>query len=432
MQLFKKSCQILIFLLLSSQSLACPSWLFLHNNYHLFAKSSRNHLGLFILKKGEWIQVPLQIDPLSEQGKIEFYNPGFPWEKLRLHPRDRLVFETLAFGSRFIRGGVLPCKSDFMVEIKSMQKVDQYGYLVDCKQDVTLKGEQVLIHNTHLRSVKGKDFEYKYSIDNHLTFDSIKVSSSKDLWYEIAKEADQLIRGDVQNFFTLNFSSDDFEARIDNERQTNLGIVGRLSFFLHLLFFKVDLRLSPEVSFYKESMFMPMVMSLPINAPEYLNSGSGLFYTWKSSDLIKWSFDKSNIAQFNSKKLSNSKLLIDSVIKDYCNNQICHYNIWGSVKGVQREFMLEFNIPLHLVKRGFYPQLIKSVALEERNLNWNFSRYNSDKRMGVYFEASGLPAGDHNWEFWIRFIKPMEINKTKICPEPVYASILWLNQNSKD
>ncbi len=104
----------------------------------------------------------------------------------------------------------------------------------------------------------------------------------------MAKDSDLLIVGDVKKFFTLTFDSDDIDAKITHKRQGPLGLMGGLEFYLKILAFRINLELLPEANFFQDALFMPMSMTLPVNAAKYLRRGSGIYYSWLNDKDTQW------------------------------------------------------------------------------------------------------------------------------------------------
>ena len=66
------------------------------------------------------------------------------------------------------------------------------------------------------------------------------------------------------------------EAVIKNQKIGPIGLLGNVAFCLKILFFKINLELDPLFLFYENTIFMPMVVHIPIEAKKYVRPGSGL------------------------------------------------------------------------------------------------------------------------------------------------------------
>lgn len=401
---------------ISTAVFSCPATILARDLVKIKPKQQLNKLKLFALHKNRWAVIPHQILPLTKNRKFKF-SPEKKSDYEKNTALNKLViFETDQFGRKLTNKLSKPCETNIIYEVAA--STSKYAYFAFCNDTTASRiVTQSIIHNKKKREVKARQYLYRYNQDNHLMFETISLNNTENLSQTIiARNSYQLIRCDIKNFFTLNLEASDVEAKIEKEVAGPVGLLGRLSFFLKFLFFKIDLELAPIVLFYDNSVFMPMVMHIPVNAQNYLNSNSGLYYTWSSNDNITWDFKRSQIPNFNIDKIRKGyKKLAKEGLK-YCLRQSCSYNIWG--KAAQKHFTLNFNIPIHLVKQGFFPVLISNEESTEEDTDYKISSYDARGRMGVYFEASGLPKGGHNWEFWIRFAKDKK-KLTKKCPHPI-------------
>ncbi|MCX6130971.1 MAG: hypothetical protein NTX25_18175 [Proteobacteria bacterium] len=316
-------------------------------------------------------------------------------------PHDRLSFMPQKFGARFDGQGKLPCKAQQMAELRFG---DNYAYLAACGEErsaaTSLDPVQL---DEQKRIVAAQFYRYHYSERNHLVFDEIKLAEPnfKD-YVSVAKDSDLLIVGDIKNFFTLYFDSDDIDAFITHKRSGALGFLGSLQFYLKILYFKIQMSLIPEVNFFDDSVFMPMTLFLPVDAKKYLRSGSGIYYTWASARDTEWLWDQSQLEELNPEILDpHYKGPVSKPSDSYCSKEKCRYSLLGRVKS--RLFSLHFEISRKAAELGFYPRLIRDIPAIEKLLKHPVSRFSAAGRVGIYFETSQLPEGAHTWDFWIHF-----------------------------
>lgn len=380
---------ILLFFLYTSPSSGCPGIL-------AGAKFGwgvvRNNLRLFVLDSNkQWQEKPVQVDPIGKNGKMKFF-PDERWKQQRLARDDKVSFILNDFGARVDSLGSSPCEATRVYEVSTPK--GRYGYFFVCKKPTPVPFQPLIKHQRLERSVVAPLYSYGYTAENHLMFDFLKLSFEKpySFPYLLAAESDQLIIGDLQSFLTLTFDAGDFEAEIINERAGPVALVGQLSFFLQILMFSIDLELSPEVNFYPDSIHVPMVMHLPVDPQDYLNPGSGLYYSWRPGKDLLFSPELSQLPEIGAKP--------EEVVGQHCQGSRCFFTLSGDVGfGF---FSLDFIIDRSMVLRGFFPQLIRDLEAYEKKEDYKYSRYDG-KRLAVFFETSRLPEGSNYWDFWLRF-----------------------------
>jgi len=386
---------------------ACPGLLLgQHLPFHQGHLVTRDHLALFVYDKNmkEWRPVAMQIDPLDRDGNLQFpKNPN--WLRDALTPYDRLSFDMSRFGARYdaqaARGTKpLPCGTRELIELNYQ---GHYAYLMTCSADPSINAPRPVTHMEGERTVVSGDYSYRYSKSNHLVFENIKVADREGkTLIPVAKDSDLLIVGDVKKFFTLYFDSSDIEAQIVHQRQGPMGLMGGMEFFLRILAFKINMELLPEVNFFEDSLFMPMSMTLPVNAAKYLRRGSGIYYSWASEKDVVWEWDKSHLDDLDLGQLDpNGTGPLTMPSAKHCNVRFCHYTIVGKAKN--RPFVMNFKIGRKAADLGFFPQLVRDVPAVEKLLKHKLGRYPAQDRIAIYFETARLPEGTHTWDFWIYF-----------------------------
>ena len=356
-----------------------------------FLGQPRDTIRLFAYdKRGREREIPIQVDPVDFNGKLVFYKKGEPWQSRGLAQYDRISFELKDFGVQ-LEDMKTSCEDGAIQEVVSSD--GRYAYFTHCKRKFPVRWQNPVVHDAPERTVESPYYRYRYTSENHLMFSQLELAFDHPYSYPytMAKSSDQLIRGDLKKFFTLSFGADDFEAKITAERLGAVGLVGRLSFILSVMMFEIDLALSPEVSFYRDSIHIPMVMQLPVNAPDYVHKGSGLFYSWQPGRDVIWADDLTKMPEFGRDKGALS----------YCRQDKCVFRLVGEV-GFQY-FVMEFSLARPLVEKGFYPLLIKDLSAFEKKKDYSISRFSPEGRIAVYFETSSLAKGNHAWDFWIRF-----------------------------
>ena len=398
-------------------SLACPIFLSLMDTSGLIGPRRLTHL--FATDGGKWRELPLDIQPLDDSERPRFFLKGQDWQSDRLSGRDRLVFYDEAFGGKHLKGQDWPCATSAMVQVRPAG-TDRYGYLAVCQggTNVAKAGNWAPIRHTPAdREVEGAFYRYAYSKANHLMFQSFVLApKAPGGGVLFSEESDELIRGDLKRFFVLEFDSDSVEAVIREERVGTVGLIGRLNFFLRILFFKLQLKLVSDVSFYPDAIFLPMTMYLPVDAPDYLHPMSGVFYTFRPGKAVEWDYGNSRVPGFDRALINQGVAHLAKLGLDRCQAEVCRYQLRGKVG--ERAVSLEFAIARRLVERGFFPMVFNSSDVVEKDLGFRTSRFSPPGRMGFYFETSGLPTGGHDWQFWMRFADKSAA-LTEACPRSV-------------
>ncbi|MBC7661447.1 MAG: hypothetical protein H7249_17260 [Chitinophagaceae bacterium] len=382
---------------------ACPGLLLgQHLPFNDRKLITRDHLALYNRDTNGWHPMPLEVDPLDPEGNLMFPKDT-KWAKEGLTPSDRLSFPIDRFAQRFDPKAPhpdLPCGAKDVIELTYQGR---YAYLLDCEQDKQILEPRPVSYDVSKRTVRTNDYLYRYTESNHLVFESIQVASrgGKGM-ISVAKDSDLMIIGDVKNFFTLYFDSSDIDAEIIHKRQGTMGLMGGMEFFLRILAFRIDMELLPEVNFFEDSLFMPMSMTLPVNAKKYLRRGSGIYYSWAPEKDVVWDWNASRLEDLDFAQLDpDGKGPLTKPSSRFCESRFCLYTIVGKAK--DRPFVMNFKIARKAADLGFFPQLILDVPAVEKKLGHKLGRYSPEGRIAIYFETARLPKGTHTWDFWIYF-----------------------------
>ncbi len=393
----------------SGTATACPAFLSVSDVLPQKRQAFRQSLAVFAWKKGvtgnyAWQGLPLQIDPMDERGVLEFFPPDVRWETKEAQANDRLSFYTEEFGERFPGGFELPCLASGIREVRTRTLPPKYAYVADCGQPVSglpQIGAPPIAHDAKFHRVKSDTYEYRYMPKNHLMFDEIAVFLPEDQTrISPATESLLSIRGDVKKFFTMNFDKDDVESTLRHTRQGPLALVGILSFYLRILFFRIDMNLETEVSFFRDGVYVPMVMNMPIDSREKLHAGSGLIFSWLNpGGESRYLTGPGVFPEVDASLVKAGAAAMAAAGKPFCSYRDCTYILRG-VRG-RVHWALKFVVPRTLADYGFFPSYVPSTRTAKVELGWDKKPTDETERVGVYFEVSGLPAGEHHYDFWI-------------------------------
>lgn len=385
----------------NSTSMACPDLIPANRiPWHVPSSITREQIQLFAIKDHRWHPIPLQLDPMDGDGDLIFPVPD-TWARERMEPFDRMAFSVSQFGERYQGDIEWPCSSVEVFEIGADQ---QFAYILVCKEALPDLSRETgsIVYTPSTRKVRARFYEYQYSERNHLVFDSIQLRSldAKSM-ISVATRSDLTIIGDVKNFFTMVFDTDDIEAHIAHKRQGPVGLVGGLQFYLKILAFRIEMALLPEVNFFDDSLYMPMTMYLPIDAAKYLRRGSGVYYTWDRLSGVDWKIGESHMEILEGDAVNaNREVPMSKPDPKYCTKKLCSYDLKASAEGLS--FSLNFEISRAAADLGFFPRLIRDMSALEKSLGRVVSQYPAKDRIGVFFETAKLPKGTHKWNFWIR------------------------------
>lgn len=379
---------------------SCPGILLAkHLPFQNVEAIARHQLALLSFENGAWKEEALQVDPLDSEGSLLFPKK-IDWMGEKLQPEDRLSFRVENFAARGDMKKPLPCAAKELIEIDYRGK---FAYLASCPQPVQGDWKDPVTFRETGREVSSRQYHYRYGPRNHLVFENIELSEKGNNEYiSVARESDLLILGDVKNFFTLAFDSDDIEAMIKNKRNGPLGFMAGLEFYLRILAFRINMELLPEANFFEDALFMPMSMTLPVNAAKYLRRGSGIYYSWFTEKDAIWDWSESQIDDLDLKQLDpKGKGPFAKPNPRHCTARYCSYRLSGKLKN--RRFVMNFVIGRKAADLGFFPQLIRDVDAVEKQLDRKISRFPAAGRIAIYFETARLPEGTHTWDFWIYF-----------------------------
>ncbi len=375
--------------------------------------TKRNQLAVFAKSGSQWIAIPFQIDERTARLKLVFHS-NKSWLNSKTHPRDRILFESNQAHPKVTNFTGFPCASKSVYEIKYKKNGStSYAYVAWCKGVSKVPAtKRELEYDLGVGRVRSNNYVYDLNKANYMLFHAIYANDKKGNFIKVIENSNLHIKGDVKNFLNLRFGSNDIKSTLEAHEKSSMGIFARIDFFLHVLFFKVKLKLLTDISFYNTSAHIPMRVSLPVNGYDYLNMGSRLYYYWQLSKDKPWKFRaKMPVHGLNVKK--------SEVLKKYCNRYYCHFRL--DIYHGDISLQLHFNINRRVVdKLDFYPTMVDNRELTKDRV---VRSTDGKDHLGVYFEGSRLPKGSHPWDFWMKVnddskdscpTKPLSTRKIKI------------------
>jgi len=214
--------------------------------------------------------------------------------------------------------------------------------------------------------------------------------------FPIASKADLTMRGDIKGFFNVLFDSSDVTSELHNVRPGPLGMMGQLSFFLSLLFFKIDMQAETTVTFYRDAVHLPLAMTFPIDVNKRVNPSTGILFTWQDNPKeLTWTVDDSMIPKLNAEKIKEGPEALAGEGLKFCQFGNCVYRMKGRMR--DHDFAMTFHVPQEKVEKGFYPMFVEDAAQSFSDLGWGQAFQKEPHRVGTYLEVSGLSRGVHKY-----------------------------------
>lgn len=342
------------------------------------------------------------IIPLDKSLHFKWFQPGdSKWrdagvqlfDQFQLGPEmyGRPVASTLKFTGCLPMHGVRIARRDPAGE----------AWLASCDAAVLEKlpraGEQVVV-DLKQGLLESKDYRYTFKPKNNMLFEAIELKRSDASIVKLAHDGDLLIYADIRNFFSLQFDSTDIESLMRYTRVEDFGALATIQFYLKILFFKITLDLDTDVAFFRSSAHIPMVLTVPKDAEKSLNPKSGILYSFVLDEGVAFG-PQSKMPLFDPK--ANQTI---GGTAGFCSGDHCDYTVRfkKDVQGKTSEFSMDLVLPKTLVERGMYPRYVDDVLSHKKDMGWSFSKkQQSERRSGLYFEVSRLPAGEHAWDLWL-------------------------------
>ncbi len=409
-------------------SFACPAYLYRNDFVPSLPSLPREEWRLFAVqgdaRQEQWQEIPLQLDPMTAGGEFIF-SKNQEYKRLmgqKLTDNDRMSFRKELFGRRWNSRVKMPCATGRIYELRDPEALERWGYLAACdglKSVPRTEFSSPIVFTPKENKVQGPLYAYHYMPSNQLIF--TKILLSPDARALVASyDSNQSIHADVKNFFNLDFDKNDVESMLLDTRGGGVGLIGRLTFFLRVLFFKIDLQLNTAVSFFRDSVHVPMVINFPVDAFKRLNPGSGILFTWEiDRNAMKLQSDEASLPKLREDiALAGTSKLADYG-RRYCVAGSCRYSLSGEIEGFV--WSMNFIIPESLVNYGFFPMYVDDTNHAQRSLKWNDAPQDSPNRIGFYLQTTGLPKGEHFYDFWINVAEPGQSIQTS-CPKKVISN----------
>lgn len=417
--------------------LSCPSFL-TFKDLGISSKIETKNLFLFSYSESKkaWNRVHFDIENVDSLSQINMDSINNPESAPIFDDNLRVVIEfdqnidMDRFSTNILseKKDQFACKDySFIYELYSPQH-HSYLYLSDCKDPIPPSEQTDSVFNdTSKDLVYSTFFKYFHYPKNHVAFKEISViSQDKTRFISAANNARLSIFLDIKYFLSLELGASTLYSQVKSWGKTPIQNIADLIFFWKLLFMDIDIKMSATSSFYKESVYIPFKMNVPVEAKDYLNKTSGSLYSWATNNIISYDSSGSSIPIF---KIENiKKPHIKDIEQKFCNQKTCKFSLNGS--GPDFNFSAYFAMNRSMVDLGFFPYFVTDEAAARSELGWD-SKINSSlgKRVGIYLNISGLKAGDYSWDFWIDVDKNKNTKKISlVCPSPIRVSPVFISR----
>ena len=346
----------------------------------------RDSLRLFEVHQSNWQEIPQQIDPTDGAGGLVIAPKDYLKDPVK-YP-DRMQFFSVNPGPQ-IPPVAPPCRNKWGREIVGNSST---AWVFACEEAKVL---QTPIDYDPVKGViSSKYYRYSFNPENHILFQNIEILQDNK-WVSVAHDSNINFHLNVKNFFNLNLGPSAITSKLEDFRLGPLGLVGKVSFYLNLLFFKIKLSLITDVYFYEKQVNVPMIMYAPRDLSKNLNQKSGIYYSWKSTH----PFSRQNISDLTQQSFNFNSRDQQKCGPDYCNYQVSTSNLLN----------MKLKIPVPLVQRNFIP-FWASASAENHKIAPAVEA--GPDTQGLYFEVSSLPKGEHKWDFWMS----LQSNQQELCP----------------
>ena len=407
--------------IISGTSLGCPAFLPANQINKSFDAPPRNVFGLYRLHNQAWERLPLQIDPLDEDGLLVTDKTPEQLKGDAIAETDRFVFRVEKTGGKWDGKLKLPCGAEKFVELE--HENGRYVYITQCAQEQPAIASVPPARNYQgNRLVNTTMYRYKYFANNQLMYENLYI---KDPWkkekYLAAKQSNLFLHIDPKPWFSMSFDNNDVRSISRQSFEGDVGFVSNIRFFLKLLFFKIDLKMDTSVAYYGDSALIPMKIDVPVKSKKMLNPGSAVSFIWQPGE-AKFDLAQSTMPVANAETAlkgwqSNAKKGLEIC----AGKEMCNYRLEGKVK--QFPFFLDVYVPQNMVAEGFYPQFINGVPAFKKKMDWKLDDKEPEDTIGLYFDNSGLTKGIHKISQWIRV---GGMSNASSCPQKVTPTLSHL------
>ena len=380
-------------------------------SFRLFARAADGKTG------HHWTQLPVQVEALDDQGVLlpPPEAKGASHDAEPITPTDRLILRREGFAARAEDDAPPPCVAKAMLELKAPTTPPTYAYLASCADHPATPPNPVT-HFPEAHKLDSLRFNYEYEPNNQLMYRSIKAKGPWGAPLVAGQDADLAVHFDITDFFTIDFTNRDVESYVVDTETGPVGVAASIDFFLRLLFFKINLHMSTTLGYYADSAHIPTIIDVPLDAPDRLNAGSGMIYSWTpKAASVDQSRPERTMPNADPPRILAGWQKSAKTALPYCSGDRCRFRLRGHI-GTDG-YGLDVVTPRVMTEHGFYPQWVADVGAFKKAMGWDDDPDDPPGTVGVYFDNSGLPKGHYLADQWMRIGD--EATLDGICPRPV-------------
>lgn len=280
---------------------------------------------------------------------------------------------------------------------------------LSAKKYVVFDRKEALVHTTRYR--------YQFDQKNWLVARKVEVAKNNKQPAEFEPVLDTTtfyLKGDLKYFITVEANHRSIESELEAWKSGPIRSIVRVSFFYKILKLKLELGMYTEISFFSNAMNLPAMLSSPLDGRSSLNPGSGMYYGLALRDNPKDYQIETNMEPYESsgdstgsKILESGKDLLGKIMGKATKTEETKGLYWVSMQGRDRSIFVEITPSPDLRKIGLAPTIYRddkaSSELKSRDNDKVLPLGKSPVNLGIWFDATKIPSGEHMMGFRMFF-----------------------------
>lgn len=277
------------------------------------------------------------------------------------------------------------------------------------KKYVIFNRKDALIHTSRYR--------YQFDQKNWLVARKVEVAKNNKQPPEYEPVLDTTtfyLKGDLKYFITVEANHRSIESELEAWKAGPIRSIIRVSFYYKILKLKLELGMYTEISFFSNAMNLPAMLSSPLDGRNSLNPGSGMYYGLALRDNPRDYQIDTNMEPYvdasgstGSKILESGKGLLDKLIGKSPKTEDTKGIYWVSMQGKDRSIFVEISPSADLRKIGLAPTIYReekaAADLKTRDNDRVLALGKSPVNLGIWFDATKIPSGEHMMGFRMFF-----------------------------
>ncbi len=333
---------------------------------------------------------------------------------------SRFILESADFGTAATAASLGSCKGDNQLRRIELPAEGSFAYIGLCrlkaKPASLTKKKFSYLPSARKFETPGIRYQHKETNEFLFTKSFFKVANK---WELIAEDAGFNMHLNPKRFFAINFDDTRVQTKMHEFKSGPNALSANLSFYLKLLFFKINLRTDSNATFFANSVHLPMVFKVPFDVRNRLKFGSGFLFFWKNTGLQYEGLDSGKgmpVLDYKKHKAKDGSLLTEAL--KFCGKSSCTFTMRAKTKS-NTPFLVQMQIPKYLVKTGFFPMFVSKPKSFVKEMGWNWKK-DLEGKLAIYHEASTMHKGLHRLDIWISFDgEKITRSGPKICPQVI-------------